>query len=296
MVFNFGAGFARGLERSSCWLQILLLAAAFGLYGCGGTANIITGESFRGLSQHPNKFCDATDATMLAQCTPALRESLQFAQIGTAMFVELEGSGTCKASVDFGDGTPPLVTVPFHVWPWLETHTYNGWPGKKLVRVKAESGCLGDLTKEITVGIGPSGREDFSLALCFGPQCTPPVPITSVCNVVTPTRPMPPIRKGSGVRIETDGHKVDYGSGKIFDAGGDPSSPTPSGYLFPHRRKFSLVYRIGTTDFQGEAGPVTFIADQTAPLEVCVNDNPSFLTDNTGAMLITITVNERSAQ
>jgi hypothetical protein len=108
---------------------------------------------------------------------------------------------------------------------------------------------------------------------------------------------MPPIRKGSGVRIVTDGHKINYGSNHIFDASGDPSSPTsPPSYIFPNHRKFSLVYRIGGQAIQGEAGPVIFIADNTAPLEVCANDNPSFLADNTGAMLITITVNERSAQ
>ena len=38
------------------------------------------------------------------------------------------------------------------------------------------------------------------------------------------------------------------------------------------------------------------MANQTGHLQVCVNDNPNFLSDNTGAMLITITVNERSAQ
>jgi hypothetical protein len=106
---------------------------------------------------------------------------------------------------------------------------------------------------------------------------------------------MPPIRKGSGVRIETNGHTINYGSNQIFNASGNPSAPTPSGYLFPHRKKFSLVYRIGTKDFQGEAGPVAFVADQTAPLEICTNDNPSFLADNTGEMLVTINVNEASA-
>ena len=49
-------------------------------------------------------------------------------------------------------------------------------------------------------------------------------------------------------------------------------------------------------NLQGEAGAVTFVADQTAPLEICTNDNPSLLADNDGEMFITITVNERSAQ
>jgi hypothetical protein len=41
---------------------------------------------------------------------------------------------------------------------------------------------------------------------------------------------------------------------------------------------------------------VTFVADQTGPLEICTNDNPSLLSDNDGEMLLIITVNERSAQ
>jgi hypothetical protein len=175
-------------------------------------------------------------------------------------------------------------------------HTYAGWPGKKLVHVKGVNGCLGDVSKEITVGIGPDGREDFALGLCFGPRCSLPLPTTSVCNIVTPTHPMPPIRTGTGVRIQTDGGTIDYGSGQIFNASGNAAVPTPAGYLFPNRKKFSLVYRIGSDDFQGEAGPVTFTPTQTAGLEVCANDNPSLLADNAGSMLLTITVNERSAR
>jgi len=65
----------------------------------------------------------------------------------------------------------------------------------------------------------------------------------------------------------------------------------PQGYLFPHRKKFSLVYKIGSTDSQGETGPVHFQATQTGPLEICTNDNPSYIADNNGAMMLTITVN-----
>jgi hypothetical protein len=198
--------------------------------------------------------------------------------------------------VDFGDGSPPstfLDAVPqsgTNPYTWTATHTYTGWAGKKLIRVKGDSGCLGNVTKEITVGAGPNGLEDYRLAFCVGPRC--PLSPTSVCSVV----PMPPIRKGSGVRIQTNGHTINYGSNQVFDASGDPAAPVPAGYLFPYRKKFSLVYRIGTKDFQGEAGPVAFVANQTGPLEICTNDNPGLLSDNDGEMLLIITVNERSAQ
>lgn len=118
------------------------------------------------------------------------------------------------------------------------------------------------------------------------------MPPTTVCSTV----PMPPIRRGTGVRIATDGRTINYGGNQAFNASGDRAAPVPAGYLFPHRKKFSLVYRIGTQDVQGEAGPVTFVAGQTGPLEICTNDNPSLLADNVGGMLLTITVNERSAQ
>jgi hypothetical protein len=69
---------------------------------------------------------------------------------------------------------------------------------------------------------------------------------------------------------------IDYGSGHIFNASGDTvSSTSPDTYEFPQMRKFSVVYRVGSQSIQGEAGSVVFIADNTAPLEVCTNDNPA---------------------
>jgi hypothetical protein len=159
-----------------------------------------------------------------------------------------------------------------------------------MVRVKGLRNCLADSSTEFSVGFEPDGREDLRSA--FRPnsmQCNP-----VILNTVP--RNLPPIRKGSAVRIETDGARINYGGGNIFDASGDPSVPVPAGYLFPGHRKFSLVYRIGSQLIQGEAGPVIFRALQTGPLEICVNDNPGYLTDNTGGMLITIHMNESSAE
>jgi hypothetical protein len=137
----------------------------------------------------------------------------------------------------------------------------------------------------MTVGIGPNGRDDFTVGF---------IPSAMVCGTINPS--VPTIRKGSGVRIVTDGATINYGQNTIFNASGDATSPVPTGYPFPGQRKYSLIYRVGTVPVQGESGPVVFIADQTAQLEVCVNDNPGFLADNTGGMKLTISVNERSAQ
>jgi len=142
------------------------------------------------------------------------------------------------------------------------------------------------------VGIGADGRE--TLRAIFGPD---PAHYCSDVRNFTTSQVMPALRKGTGIRIETDGRTFNYGqANQTYDASGDPSLPVPAGYPFPAMRKFSLVYRIGTQAIQGEAGSVVFVANQTGHLQVCVNDNPNFLSDNTGAMLITITVNERSAQ
>jgi hypothetical protein len=294
MVFKFKAGFARSLKQNLRWFQLLLLTVVLGLQGCvpnTGTANIITGLTFKndaagtGLSQLPNQFCDSTDQDLKAQCTPELLASLQYAPLDQSMLIWLEGTGTCVASVDFGDGTPPEVTESFHTWPWPVLHTYTGWPGKKLIKVKAQNGCLGDLTTLVTVGRSPDNRQDYRLAF---------VPTNMVCNI-DPN--MPILRKGSGVRITTDGGKIIYGS-ISFDASGDLSSTsTPAGFAFTGFRVFSLVYKVGASQFiQGEAGEVVFKAAETAPLEICVNDDPSYLFDNAGGMLITITVNEASAE
>lgn len=288
-------------KREPRVLPILLLAAVLGLGACTGTGtgttNIITDMSIGGRSSRPSACYSAGDGRPpVKNCTEAEKEALRFAEVGKVITVYPEGQGRCaQATVDFGDGSAmtfsnvaPQSGTSLHTW--AATHTYAGWPGKKLMRVKGDSGCLGNVTKDVTVGIGPDGREDFRLGFCAGgPGCsTPP---TTVCSAV----PMPPIRKGTGVRVEADGSMINYGGNQAFSAGGDRTAPVPAGYLFPHRKKFSLVYRIGTQDVQGEVGPVTFVAGQTGPLEICTNDNPSLLSDNVGGVLLTITVNERSA-
>jgi hypothetical protein len=223
-------------------------------------------------------------------------QSLAYAPLGKESVFNMQGSGTCgEVSFDPGDGTPPkiLTNVSFAQGQgWQVRHTYTGWPGKKLVRVKGLRDCLADASTEISVGFEPDDREEMRNA--FRPN-------TMQCNPVMLGGPspqaMPAIRKGSGVRIETSGALITYGGPQLaFNASGDPSAATPQNWTFPNHRKFSLVYRVGSQLVQGEVGPVVFRATETAPLEVCVNDDPLFLADNTGGMLVTITVNESSAE
>lgn len=279
----------------------LLLAAALGLAACTGTGtgtpNLITDMYIGGRSHRPSGCFNSGDGRPPPRhCTEAEIESLYFVELGKEITAYPEGRGQCaQATIDFGDGSAPstFVNVVPHsgsnLYTWTAPHTYTGWPGKKLIRINGGSSCLGNVSKEVNVGFAPDDREFLRVGICVGSRC--PIPITSVCSVA----PVPPIRKGTGVRIATDGRTINYGGTQVFNASGDPAAPVPAGYLFPHRKKFSLVYRIGTKDYQGEAGPVAFVADETGPLEICMNDNPGLLSDNVGEMLLTITVNERSA-
>ena len=292
MMLNFTMELARYSQPSFFRLAILPCVAVLSLQGCNGepintTAPYVADVSFSFRSQKPNVFCDGLEAAA-GQCTPELLESLKYAEIGKSIDVlpMMSGSGYCEAvSVDFGDGTPPVRLSYFDVTSYVSApHTYNGWPGQKLVRLKGIGNCGGDVKKEITVGFAPDGGTDFRLGF---------VPNSEICNLVPN---MPRLRKGTLVGITTNGMTINYGANQVFNASGDPSSPVPPGYLFPDQRKHSVVYRVGPQLVQGEAGRVIFRVEQTDQLEICVNDNPAYLTDNTGGMRFDITVNETSAE
>lgn len=302
MRFNLHNRMSSRSGRRNPALAVLLLTAVLGLTACvdptKGTTNIITDLLLSGRSRLPSDcFSPGQGRPAPRVCSEAEKEAAFFVEIGKPIEVFPLGQGRClNATVDFGDGSAPSTFInavpqngsaPFN---WKATHAYTGWPGQKMIRVKGDSSCLGEVTRVVPVGIGPNNQGDFKLGFCVGPRC--PSSPTAVCTTVS----MPPIRRGSGVRIETNGQTINYGSNQVFNASGDATAPVPAGYLFPGRKKFSLVYRIGTTNFQGEAGAVAFIADQTAPLEICTNDNPGLLGDNVGTMVITIAVNELSAR
>ncbi len=280
--------------------RLLVLVAVLGLQACTEERKpTVTGFEIGGRTSHP--ILCLNDAGESRECTAAEREALLFVEVGKEMTVTPLGTGQCGlVSVDYGDGSRfSMFDVPLEasVTPTSRYHgyVYQGWPGKKRIHVTAGNGCLGDVAKEIEVGIGPDGR-DFQLGLCYGPQCPAPRPVTAACNIATGPngQQLPPLRAGSTVRIQTNGRSINYGSNQVFNASGDPSVQTPAGYPFPNRRKFSLVYRVGTENFQGEAGQVIFRPTQTGALEICMNDNPSYLTDNTGHMMLSIRVNETS--
>lgn len=299
MLFNFKSGIVHGLKRKSGLKPLLLIAVLGLLQGCASSPdpNRLTGFTISGRSSLPANCLDT--AGNPRPCTAAETDALLFAEIGKEITVTAIGGSACTSNkVDFGDETRVSLVNG------IAKHTYTTWPGLKLIRIKGDSGyqgCLGSAAREIRVGIGPDGR-DFRLGLCYGAvQCgQPPGSIQLVCKTVLPNNNIA-IRKGSLVTIATNGRTINYGpsgigTSYVFNASGSASLPTPPGYRFPNRKKFSLVYRVGTEDFQGEAGAVTFAANQSGVLEVCTNDNPQMLNDNVGDMMLTIAVDERNAE
>lgn len=244
-----------------------------GLSGCGSVPSkplatgTVAGISFEGLMLPPNEFCDSADPVKREACTPALKNAIQFAPLNQSVGFVVQGSGTCeKAVLDFGDGdTLPLLNVSS--WPFRDSHAYFGWGGPKHIRVLGTVNCLGDVKSSLKVGHAPAGDPTYVMA--FRPNL-------SVCNTVPHVRR---VRAGSVLRIAANGTKIRYGIPE-FDASGDRSAAAPATFAFPAMRPFSLVYRIGADVFQGEVGPVVVRARQDADLEICVNDHPAQLGDN----------------
>jgi hypothetical protein len=294
MVYGFNVGNARG---PYAWARAALCASLLLSMGCtpGGVTNVITGMSITGRSQRPNSSCDSGPAGR-GNCTPELLESLQFAKLGADdISVAVQGTGRCSGfTIDFGDGfsnNAPGVQLGSNPVQLQLAHKYVNWPGKKQVRVRG-AGCLGEFTKELSVGLDADGHEEFRLGV---------VPNASVCNFVTHTSGVNPIlRPGAVVRVEASG-RIRYGVME-HDASGDRTIGAPTGYAFPMHRPYSLIYRVrplagqgAPLEIQGENGPVIFTNTNRGLFEVCVNDHPSHLTDNIGSMFLQISVNESRA-
>lgn len=264
------------------------------LNGCQVTGGFISSANFAALDYKPDPVCDSTDPAVRQNCTSERKQSLAFAPLSDnkvtpqdysvdTVYLELGGSGTCdELSVDYGDGTA-LQTYSNTRLPAQLTHTFFGWPGTKTARITGIRNCSGSRSTQVLVGYKPNGRDTYKLRY---------YPTRTVCNAVPD---VPPVRIGSTLRISTDGTKIKYGLPQ-FDASGEPGTSAPPAFAFPGLRNYSLVYVIGTQRQQGEAGSVIFRANQTGPLQICVNDNPGDLGDNSGVgMLIEIGINEGSA-
>jgi hypothetical protein len=251
------------------------------------TTPTISDVAVQGLMPRAPDFCGPHHGPT---CPPALAEFPQFVPLGQQITIHPIGQGTCGVvSIDFGDGTPAQLVqnLPMGTAGALGLgvqHTYTGWPGRKRIRVQGITNCVGDEAKEVMVATGPMDRGDFDLGF---------VPNNMVCN---PVPNVPPLRTGTTVKIWADSY-ITYGPLLSFDAGGQQGVATPSDFPFPSMTKFSVIYQIGSQQIQGSsrASPVFRVA-ATGPLEICLNDHPSWLSDNRGGGHFVITVNETTAQ
>jgi len=142
--------------------------------------------------------------------------------------------------------------------------------------------CLGDQKSRFFVKDYPKGND---IEIGFGPT-----------NIAcTPVPGFPIIRKNSGIKITPNGLKISYcrAEGCQYDAGGEPNTAAPASFPFPGLNKHAIVYRLGQQVVQSNSGKTIFIATQSAPLEICVNDD--ILSDNSLGMGFLISVNEESA-
>lgn len=245
---------------------------------------------FAGMTDRPADFCAPSDGP---NCPRDLANFPKVVERGKEISVQPLGTGTCGLlTVDFGDGTPVMTVQNLPMGtassPGLGVqHTYTGWPGRKMVRVKGITNCLGEQNKEIMVVIGPRDKGDFDLGF---------VPNNMVCN---PVPNVPALRAGTTVKITAD-VMIQYGPFISFDDGGEPGVTAPADFAFPGMGKFSVIYRVGSQLVQGMGRangfrPVVFRVAATGPLEICLNDHPMELRDNRGAGHFTIEVNETSA-
>jgi hypothetical protein len=220
------------------------------------------------------------------------------------------GHGACGSiGMNWGDGDTETVNGNFAATTSKEfiyvNHTYDesarssgrplAWPGPKTVHAFSAANCTGEAKLRINVlsrNLNLSGQTVFSPSFRVGLA----QPTTAACNTIPNTRP---VRQGATITIEeiSGSPTINFGcafGGCINDMGGNAIA-TDRTFPFPALRRHSLIVRIvgasgATQIIQGQAQRFQFVAAETGPLELCVNDN--VLSDNTGAWGIDISVNE----
>jgi hypothetical protein len=203
-------------------------------------------------------------------------------QRGSPLTAYVTGKGICAAfRINWGDGSPLVVVnnTNFDALPsgLPLTHTYGYWCGWKTVTVEGISPCVGKVLARVLVEPKVYKLAFMQDAKTGGGGIVPNVP---------------EVRKNAIVTITTGPSKIDFGcflGGCIYGPNGEPGSVAPADYPFPGLRKYSLVIRLGSQVVQGSYS-FTFVANQTAMLEVFANDN--VLGDNSGGWGVWIEVDE----
>jgi hypothetical protein len=249
----------------------LILFAVLAIAGCVGTVKSVD----------------------LVLATPPCGDGFCGARMNQTVKYRVSGLDQCKVvRFKFGDGLSiDGNNIDFGssgATQWEVDHIYTGWPGNKTVTVEGVTNCTGTATQRVAV-VRATGnpavpfRNSVSIGFGAGPTTCSPVP-----NV-------PPLRRGTEVKVTTAAPTVNFGcpfNGCIFDADGKPNSTAGGTFPFLGLREFSLVLRIGTQVAQG-GNNTSFTANQSGPLELCMNDDN--LADNTGGWTVNVTADESAA-
>jgi hypothetical protein len=239
--------------RLSVLLTLILIAAA--LHGCGN-ANVLTGVVVDPDSRPPDE--------------------------GSYGFY-VSGIGKCDTlRMDWGDGNVELLPNYDLTQKTPIFHKFAGWGGGRTVTAIGASGCEGTVqTRFNDALLAPTN-------IAFGAGPLTCVPVTT----------RPPLAGRTLIHLTTTpvsgeySYGIDFGcpaGGCRYNADGKPDSSAPSRFPFPGLREFSLVIRVGSEVFQGGTDE-RFTSTQTAPLEICINDDN--LTDNRGGYQINITTDQ----
>ena len=195
----------------------------------------------------------------------------------------IKGRGECGAiRVRFGDGTSTEVRPANFDGEVSVPHTYTGWSGPKKLTAESVENCIGQVSS--TVSVEPA---QLKIAMFGRPA--------SACSPVTG---FPPVRAGSRVSVDaiTNPESMISFNGVIkrgIDGSPEVALGPPFAFPFPGLKAHSLVIRIGTQVEQGGKGR-SFVANQTGPLEFCINDD--VMGDNNGGWGIALTVDETGAE
>ena len=266
------------------------LAGLSGLFGCA----VITDLK---LSPASGIGC-ASDASRVCGLDP---------EFETAFIVSGNGRYVCDGIVlTTGDST--TTNSGAHYFgstgniPWTGKHLYGptAWPGIKTVRVTGAGSCFGDSRIGVrlmqrTPTAGGSGSFRFVERFTVGFD-QPPLPAGNEAACAPVPRKMA-LRHGEIVTVDSsmgDQFRIDYGcalGGCVYDADGQPGTSAPGDFSFPGLKQYSLVFRVGSQVVQG-GGMTRFTVDAGGPLEICLNDTVGRMSDNRGALLLSITVDD----
>jgi len=201
--------------------------------------------------------------------------------LGLPFTVHVNGSGTCSGIlIDWGDGATDVTGTCADnsnasgtgekLFQCDVTHTYSGWGGGKTVTAMVKNGtttCEGRAMLRFTV-------TPLTTHIGFvrpGPNVCDPVPSKPALanRTLVKITTVPVTTRCGGIWYQNENpHCYDAEGGVVADSASDPP---PSRFPFQGMRKFSLVLRIGTQLVQGGTN-VQFTTNQSAPLELCVNE------------------------